>query len=145
MYVQMFHRFLFPTIALLAMPAKSSLAKDSDAFEMKFVKNEGEVYSFIGTQTVYYGCLSSGSFSGGVNCIDNVFGDPCFQNVKTCWWLDEYSDRTLEVTMPKYTVLVSLKKHPLPSFDYTRWSLSSFNQTHHICFRCVLQGFSYTY
>jgi hypothetical protein len=85
--------FAFPGLASadrgVPINENSSAVRVEDSYYMKKVKNEGEVYSFIGSQKVSFGCLTAVAFDGGVNCDRSSFNDPCNNVFKSCWWLDD--------------------------------------------------------
>jgi hypothetical protein len=87
--------FAFPGLASpdsgvrVPINQNASAVREEDSYYMKKVKNEGEVYSFIGSQKVFFGCLTAAAFDGGVNCDLSSFNDPCYQVTKSCWWLDD--------------------------------------------------------
>lgn len=76
---------LFLGLAAIVFTGTPNTTLSTDP-HLVFVKEENNVYTFEGTKTIYFGCISSAAKTNGTYCRREDFeGDPCYSDEKVCY------------------------------------------------------------
>jgi len=84
----MMHLTIMLALFLLADAFSVNMTAGNDVPTLEWVKEENNAYMFEGTKTIYFGCVTSATKSGGTYCNDDSFSDPCYNVGKHCWYFD---------------------------------------------------------